>query len=153
MATAQYADGGHESDSLNNVSDHEVTEVVTEHHRSRKRKKLSDDADPVYSRRAKEVLTAIAHTLSPNDNRSGMPGFASLGVDHWLVKSLSYMAIWNPTPIQRETIPAILRGQDCIGISRTGTGKTVAFAVPILQMWARDPMGSFAVVLTATRLY
>ena len=46
------------------------------------------------------------------------------------------------------TAPA---GKDCIGGSRTGSGKTVAFAVPILQNWARDPFGVFAVVLTPTR--
>jgi ATP-dependent RNA helicase DDX49/DBP8 len=61
------------------------------------------------------------------------------------------MAIQNPTEIQRQCIPEILKGRDCIGGSRTGTGKTVAFAVPILQRWAEDPFGIYAVVLTPTR--
>lgn len=42
-------------------------------------------------------------------------------------------------------------GRDCIGGSRTGSGKTVAFAVPILQQWAADPIGTFALILTPTR--
>lgn len=61
------------------------------------------------------------------------------------------MEIKHPTPIQRACIPEILQGRDCIGGSRTGTGKTIAFAVPILQKWAEDPFGIYAVVLTPTR--
>lgn len=61
------------------------------------------------------------------------------------------MQIRRPTPIQQACIPEILKGRDCIGGSGTGTGKTVAFAVPILQQWAEDPFGIYAVVLTPTR--
>ncbi|KAH0556232.1 putative RNA helicase [Trichoglossum hirsutum] len=77
--------------------------------------------------------------------------FASLGVHPWLVSSLMAMAITRPSKIQRGCIPKILEGRDCIGGSRTGSGKTIAFAVPILQKWAEDPTGIFAVVLTPTR--
>jgi ATP-dependent RNA helicase DDX49/DBP8 len=77
--------------------------------------------------------------------------FATLNVAPWLVKSLSTMAIRRPTAIQKSCIPEILKGRDCIGGSRTGSGKTVAFAAPILQKWAEDPFGIFAVVLTPTR--
>ncbi|KAF2757910.1 ATP-dependent RNA helicase DBP8, partial [Pseudovirgaria hyperparasitica] len=87
--------------------------------------------------------TSIAHNTKGD--------FASLNVDPWLVSSLANMAIRRPTGIQRGCIPEILKGRDCIGGSRTGSGKTVAFAVPILQQWARDPIGIFAVVLTPTR--
>ncbi|KAK8057505.1 P-loop containing nucleoside triphosphate hydrolase protein [Apiospora saccharicola] len=77
--------------------------------------------------------------------------FESLGLRPWLVQSLSNMAIRRPTKIQKETIPEILAGKDCIGGSRTGSGKTVAFATPILQRLAEDPSCIFAVILTATR--
>ncbi|KAK6851595.1 hypothetical protein PG995_011720 [Apiospora arundinis] len=77
--------------------------------------------------------------------------FESLGLRPWLIQSLSNMAIRRPTKIQKETIPQILMGKDCIGGSRTGSGKTVAFATPILQRLAEDPSCIFAVVLTATR--
>lgn len=77
--------------------------------------------------------------------------FQSLNVKPWLVGSLSSMAIKRPTGIQKGCIPEILKGRDCIGGSRTGSGKTVAFAVPILQKWAEDPIGIFAVILTPTR--
>jgi ATP-dependent RNA helicase DDX49/DBP8 len=78
-------------------------------------------------------------------------GFESIQVHPWLVASLSNMAITRPTGIQKACIPEILKGRDCIGGSRTGSGKTMAFAVPILQHWAEDPIGIFAVVLTPTR--
>lgn len=74
-----------------------------------------------------------------------------MNVQPWLVASLAAMAITRPTPIQRACIPEILAGRDCIGGSRTGSGKTVAFAIPIIQKWAEDPFGIFAVVLTPTR--
>ncbi|TQS32837.1 hypothetical protein Golomagni_06836, partial [Golovinomyces magnicellulatus] len=86
--------------------------------------------------------------LAPTDPNTS---FASLDVSPWLVQSLSNMAIKRPTGIQKGCIPEILKGRDCIGGSRTGSGKTVAFAVPILQKWAEDPTGIFGVVLTPTR--
>lgn len=77
--------------------------------------------------------------------------FSALSVRPWLIQSLANMAIKRPTGIQKGCIPEILKGRDCIGGSRTGSGKTVAFAVPILQKWAEDPTAIFAVVLTPTR--
>lgn len=77
--------------------------------------------------------------------------FATLGAAPWLIASLANMAITRPTGIQKGCIPKILEGRDVIGGSKTGSGKTVAFTVPILQKWAEDPVGIFAVVLTPTR--
>jgi ATP-dependent RNA helicase DDX49/DBP8 len=89
--------------------------------------------------------TAITAPLDPNTT------FGNLGVKPWLVNSLKSMAIKRPTGIQKGCIPEIIKGRDCIGGSRTGSGKTVAFAVPILQCWAQDPFGIYAVILTPTR--
>lgn len=83
--------------------------------------------------------------------QSAESSFKALNVAPWLVGSLTTMAIRKPTAIQRACIPEILKGRDCIGGSRTGSGKTVAFAVPMLQEWARDPVGIFGLVLTPTR--
>ncbi|KAH7170402.1 P-loop containing nucleoside triphosphate hydrolase protein [Dactylonectria macrodidyma] len=86
--------------------------------------------------------------LAPTDPNTT---FSAINVRPWLVQSLANMAIKRPTGIQKGCIPEILKGRDCIGGSRTGSGKTVAFAVPILQKWAEDPTGIFAVILTPTR--
>jgi ATP-dependent RNA helicase DDX49/DBP8 len=77
--------------------------------------------------------------------------FEILGVDPWIIASLSAMQITRPTPIQAQAIPAILAGSDCIGGSKTGSGKTVAFSVPILQKWAEDGFGIYALIITPTR--
>ncbi|GAA6000709.1 hypothetical protein JCM10207_004618 [Rhodosporidiobolus poonsookiae] len=75
----------------------------------------------------------------------------SLGVEPFLVRALNAMAIRTPTHVQAACIPPILNGADCIGSAQTGSGKTIAFALPILQALARDPYGFFAIVLTPTR--
>lgn len=97
-------------------------------------------ADPVTAK------DALAMGLQTSDS-----SFTSLGLAPWLVSSLTTMEIKRPTAIQRACIPEILKGRDCIGGSRTGSGKTVAFAGPILHKWSEDPFGIFAVVLTPTR--
>ncbi|PCH41503.1 DEAD-domain-containing protein [Wolfiporia cocos MD-104 SS10] len=61
------------------------------------------------------------------------------------------MSIRAPTEIQAACIPPLLQGRDCIGNAKTGSGKTIAFALPILQKLAVDPYGIFALVLTPTR--
>lgn len=91
---------------------------------------------------------AEALASSQPKNRSRTSTFAAIDVAPWLVSSLSTMEIKRPTGIQAACIPEILNGRDCIGGSRTGTGKTVAFAVPILQKWAEDPSGIFALIVT-----
>lgn len=77
--------------------------------------------------------------------------FPSLGVSSWLTRSLKALSITHPTRIQSAAIPQIIAGRDCIGGSRTGSGKTIAFAAPILQKWSEDPSGIYAVILTPTR--
>lgn len=95
--------------------------------------------------------TPIAESAGQAESRSEKSTFTELGVHPWLVSSLAALAITKPTPIQKACIPEILKGRDCIGGSRTGSGKTIAFAVPVLQKWAEDPVGIFAVILTPTR--
>lgn len=77
--------------------------------------------------------------------------FKALNVVPWLIGSLTTMAVRKPTAIQKACIPEILNGRDCIGGSRTGSGKTIAFAVPMLQKWAEDPFGIYGLILTPTR--
>ncbi|MEX2570020.1 MAG: DEAD/DEAH box helicase [Gemmatimonadota bacterium] len=60
-------------------------------------------------------------------------GFADLGLDARLVEALVGLGYEEPTPIQREAIPPLLDGRDLLGQAATGTGKTAAFALPLLQ--------------------
>ncbi|KAG5487042.1 hypothetical protein LSCM1_07711 [Leishmania martiniquensis] len=80
-----------------------------------------------------------------------MAEFQRLGIESWLTKQCAYMALRTPTPIQRQCIPAILADRHVIGAAATGSGKTAAFALPILQTLATDAYGVFALVLTPSR--
>jgi ATP-dependent RNA helicase DeaD len=63
-------------------------------------------------------------------------GFASLGLDEAIIGTLAELGYEEPTPIQREAIPALLSGRDLLGQAATGTGKTAAFALPIVTQVA-----------------
>jgi len=77
--------------------------------------------------------------------------FDKLGVSSWILAQLSGLGISKPSPVQRHCIPPVLAGRDCVGVAKTGQGKTFAFAIPILQTLSVDPYGIYAVVLTPTR--
>jgi len=80
-------------------------------------------------------------------------GFAELGLRSELLDALAELGYEEPTPIQRETIPLVLAGRDVVGQAATGTGKTAAFALPLLHtldVGAQRPRPS-ALVLVPTR--
>lgn len=73
-------------------------------------------------------------SASTSPNATGFsPGFASLGLEAPLLTTLETLGYEEPTPIQREAIPPLLAGRDLLGQAATGTGKTAAFALPLLQ--------------------
>jgi len=74
-----------------------------------------------------------------------------LGLNSWLVAQCRSLGLRHPTPVQSNCIPEIIKGRDVIGCAKTGSGKTAAFALPLLQLLFEDPYGIFAVVLTPTR--
>ncbi|MEE6487869.1 hypothetical protein FKM82_015066 [Ascaphus truei] len=80
-----------------------------------------------------------------------MEGFLELGLSSWLMEQCRQMGISKPTPVQESCIPAILQGRDCMGCAKTGSGKTAAFVLPILQKLSEDPFGIFCLVLSPTR--
>jgi len=91
--------------------------------------------------------------LQEHEQESNPPAstFPSLGICSWLQEQLSGLGISLPTPVQTACVPPILAGRDCVGVAKTGEGKTLAFALPILQTLSVDPYGIYALVLTPTR--
>jgi len=77
--------------------------------------------------------------------------FGSLGICSWLLEQLEGLGIKVPTSVQSSCIPPILGGRDCVGVAKTGEGKTLAFALPILQTLSENPYGIYALILTPTR--
>jgi ATP-dependent RNA helicase DeaD len=83
-----------------------------------------------------------------------LTGFASLGLDARLIDALSSLGYEEPTAIQREAIPPLVAGNDVLGQAATGTGKTAAFALPLLQRLGVPVPGPRAVrgmILVPTR--
>jgi ATP-dependent RNA helicase RhlE len=83
--------------------------------------------------------------------------FQTLGLSPELLKAISEQGYTEPTQIQRTAIPVILRGGDIMGLAPTGTGKTAAFTMPILQLLSTQPAANSArrtiraLILTPTR--
>ena len=81
--------------------------------------------------------------------------FEQLGLNAPLLKALQKEGYITPTPIQAQTIPESLKGKDILGLAQTGTGKTAAFALPILQLLNNQPVKGYkhtrALILTPTR--
>jgi len=77
--------------------------------------------------------------------------FKSLGLINPLLEALDSLNFKVPTEIQVEALPHALEGRDIIGVAATGSGKTAAFALPILQKLWEEPKGLFACVLAPTR--
>ncbi|OBT52137.1 ATP-dependent rRNA helicase rrp3 [Pseudogymnoascus sp. 24MN13] len=77
--------------------------------------------------------------------------FKDLGVIDSLCEACESLGYKSPTPIQQESIPPALAGRDLIGLAETGSGKTAAFALPILQALLDKPQPLFGLVLAPTR--
>ncbi|MEW6238053.1 MAG: DEAD/DEAH box helicase [Candidatus Omnitrophota bacterium] len=82
---------------------------------------------------------------------SSLPGFSDLALPEPLMKALKDVGYETPSPIQAATIPPLLAGKDVLGQAQTGTGKTAAFALPILSRIDLKRMEPQALVLTPTR--
>src|ERR1051326_6601498 len=78
-------------------------------------------------------------------------GFSKLGLSEKILEGVKAMGWIDPTPIQLRAIPLVLAGRDVIGSAQTGTGKTGAFALPILSKLAAPAPGPRALVLDPTR--
>ena len=76
--------------------------------------------------------------------------FSELGLSPKLLQAIADKNYLTPTPVQAAAIPAILRGQDVRACAQTGSGKTAAFAVPMLHKLITEP-NSKAIILAPTR--
>jgi ATP-dependent RNA helicase RhlE len=101
-------------------------------------------------------VTDIQHVTDQQGAATPATGFAALGLIEPLLRSVAAEGYANPTPIQAQAIPYLLAGRDLLGCAQTGTGKTAAFALPMIQRLAQDrrnpvPKCPRALILTPTR--
>ncbi len=101
------------------------------------------------------VLAAASESVDPDSlPDEATEGFATLGLDSRLLASLTALGYEEPTPIQRAAIPALLTGGDVLAQAATGTGKTAAFALPLLHRVSPDAPArerTAALILVPTR--
>uniref|UniRef100_A0AC34EZZ0 RNA helicase n=1 Tax=Panagrolaimus sp. ES5 TaxID=591445 RepID=A0AC34EZZ0_9BILA len=133
-----------EDESKNDDNDEVEEEIEGEENESEAE---DNDAEDVESK-----LNNLGNEGSKKGEISySVKSFEELGIGKWLTKQLNEYGLTRPTPVQGNCIPKVLEGSDVLGCAKTGTGKTLAFALPILQKLAVDPYGVFAVILTPTR--
>ncbi len=104
-------------------------------------------SDAAAASRSGEVDTSTAS----DREASSEPTFADLGIDDRLLAAIADVGYESPSPIQAATIPPLLSGADVVGLAQTGTGKTAAFAIPILMGLDQRPKPPQALVLAPTR--
>ena len=78
--------------------------------------------------------------------------FAEFGLHHQVEAGISTAGYTVPTPIQKQAIPAVLADRDVLGLAQTGTGKTAAFMLPLLDRLLDGPKGRIrALIMAPTR--
>ena len=103
--------------------------------------------------RGSDNETATTKPKPAKKDGSGGGGFGGMGLLPSLNKAITRKGFKTPTPIQRKTIPVVLSGRDVVGMARTGSGKTAAFVIPLIQRLKAHTakQGVRAVVLSPSR--
>ncbi|EAN33012.2 putative ATP-dependent RNA helicase DDX47 [Theileria parva strain Muguga] len=119
---------------------------------------MSSDSDPELelekykSRLMSSINRKMAVTVEEDDDKDDdTPTFEDLGVCVELCRACKELGWKRPTKIQIEAIPIALSGKDIIGLAETGSGKTAAFTIPILQKLLEKPQRLFSLILAPTR--
>ena len=124
----------------------EVEPIIEDKPKKRKAKRAEAEA-------AEAAQNEIAANEAAASKNSGdeIAGFDTLGLSDPIVAAISALGFESPTPIQARAIPLLLQGRDLIGQAQTGTGKTAAFALPIIQNIDVSNATPQALVLAPTR--
>ncbi|TLM95951.1 MAG: DEAD/DEAH box helicase, partial [Actinobacteria bacterium] len=77
--------------------------------------------------------------------------FAELGLSEDILAAVAALGYTEPTPIQEQAVPLVLDGRDVVGVAQTGTGKTAAFSLPLMQRIGSGAKTPAALVVTPTR--
>jgi ATP-dependent RNA helicase RhlE len=96
-------------------------------------------------------MTTLVSVDAAPETAISAASFAELGLTGQVLAAVADAGYTTPTPIQREAIPIVLTGRDVIGLAQTGTGKTAAFTLPMVERLVGGPRRPRALVLTPTR--
>ncbi|MDI1493064.1 MAG: ribosomal RNA processing protein [Ramalina farinacea] len=132
-------------------------------HRFRKRKLKGTSSEFNHVPRKKHAVARAPHENEDGHESVALPSevaagnetstltFKELGIIESLCEACTALGYKTPTPIQKEAIPLALQGRDLIGLAQTGSGKTAAFALPVLQALMEKPQPYFSLILAPTR--
>ncbi|KAF1989271.1 ATP-dependent RNA helicase dbp10 [Aulographum hederae CBS 113979] len=111
-----------------------------------------DDEDEAFIEAAQAALNRKTGNLKGKTAKKG-GGFQSMGLNAALLKAITRKGFSVPTPIQRKTIPLLLDGQDVVGMARTGSGKTAAFVIPMIEKLKMHSVqvGARAIIMSPSR--
>ncbi|KAK8208060.1 ATP-dependent RNA helicase dbp10 [Zalaria obscura] len=112
---------------------------------------LGSDDDDAFIAATQAAANRKAPVLKKGAKKSG--GFQAMGLNPTLLKAITRKGFSVPTPIQRKTIPLIMDGQDVVGMARTGSGKTAAFVIPMLEKLRSHSakVGARGIILSPSR--
>lgn len=116
---------------------------------------VAQEFEPIVERKPRKERKPKAAPIATLEEESGADEiqltFADLGLDETILKAISALGFETPTPIQAKAIPVLATGRDLIGQAQTGTGKTAAFAIPLVGKIDPDLDVTQALVLAPTR--
>ena len=117
-------------------------------------KSHNEDTSTLELKKLENIAEIESQTLelskeNENDNENG---FLDFGFNKSILNSLRNKGYKNPTPIQKAAIPELMLGRDLLGQAQTGTGKTAAFALPLIEKLADNKeLNAKVLVMTPTR--
>lgn len=111
---------------------------------------LSDDEE---DEKADEDLSSYFVQNNPTAKKAKAGSFASFGLSKFVLINIAKKGFKQPTPIQRKTIPLIMENRDVVGMARTGSGKTAAFVLPVIEKLKSHSakVGARAIILSPSR--
>lgn len=111
--------------------------------KGRRKKPISDD----------DFFALLQQEAASSGKKKSAGSFAGMGLSKYICANIAKKGFRNPTPIQRKTIPLVLEGRDVVGMARTGSGKTAAFVLPMLEKLKVHSarVGARAVILSPSR--
>ncbi|CAO3690235.1 unnamed protein product [Umbelopsis ramanniana] len=114
---------------------------------------IEDGVDHISDNSDDDDKFIAAENLNANRKKKKSGGFQSMGLSQNVFKAISHKGFKVPTPIQRKCVPIIMEGNDVVGMARTGSGKTAAFLIPMLEKLKAHSakVGARAIVLSPSR--
>ena len=173
MSISENATGGENEPDMN-VSENqenpqdvaaEIVEAVVEDTRDAEISEVTGAAQEEAAIEIEDNVVKIADTDEESDNGDNAAdtaeekaeevkpenGFETLGLPDKVVEAIKRVGFEQPSPIQAQTIPLLMEGRDVVGLAQTGTGKTAAFALPVLSQIDPKKRHPQALVLAPTR--